>query len=419
MPDIIECEEFQELSVGVSVLLKDGELRIDERITRSGYLTATMRGGQITLRATKYVGTIPLTRNLSVRVRPRASISNLSYMLVRSGVIPTAVSGFSRGYMPKFTGAENVEKVYGRSLVEGVRLISKRGFMKEYIQPSNPAPWRGRLLASDTVRKHAAKGIHYKHEFYHSMLSPSTIENIALKAALIQVKRWFVRNEQSSPIVREVNSLLHDLWPVTTWQGRRSDLVTRLSQRIRTLSPQLSHYRDPLWVAFLILQSVLPDVGADGFVRLDSLIIDVSIVFEAFLRRELADRLRSHGYVVEDGNKEPGRFFADTDLFTVQPDIIIRKDGRVVGLLDAKYKPNPKEHDRYEVLSFMDAMGVRIGGFICPFDGVGNSRYLGITESGKQMFSLRYDLAASDPDAESDRFAENVVRMVEGSHEFL
>ena len=419
MPEIIECDEFEDLSVRVSALLEDGEIRLNERIASRGYLSATMKRGQISLRATKFIGTIPLTRDISVRIKPRATIANLSYMLVRSGVIPTAVSGFSRGYMPRFVSAGNVEKVYGRSLVNGSKVIAKRGFMKEYMRPDNAAPWRGRLLASDTIKKHASKGIRYRHEFDHSTLSPSTLENMALKAALMQVLAWYATNERRNPIIQEINALLHNLWPVAHWDGRRSDFVSRLSLKIRTLSPRLPHYRDPLWSGFVILQSVLPEVSLEGYVRLDSLIIDVSAVFEAFLRCELSDRLWRRGYWVKDGKREPGRLFADGRLYTVHPDIVIRKGEKIVGLLDAKYKPNPKEQDRYEVLSFMDAMGVSLGGFVCPAEGDESSRYLGTTKSGKQLFSLRYDLSASDPDAESDRFAENAVRMIEGSRQFL
>lgn len=256
MPEIIECEEFGELSVRVSALLEDGELRLDERITSKGYLSAAMKGGQITLRATKYVGTIPLTRDLAVRVKPRATISNLSYMLVRSGVIPTAISGFSRGYLPRFAAAENVEKIYGRSLVDGAKLIAKRGFMKEYIRPTNPSPWRGRLMASDTVRRHASKGVRYRHEFDHSTLSPSTVENIALKAALHLIKDWFQRNDRHNPIISETKALLHDLWPVSAWEGRKSDLLTQLGQKFELFhrsfcitevrfGPPLRYYKAP------------------------------------------------------------------------------------------------------------------------------------------------------------------------------
>lgn len=419
MVEIIECEEFEELSLRVSALLEDGELRLDERITSKGYLAATMKGGQITLRATKYVGTIPLTRDLSIRVKPRATIANLSYMLVRSGVIPTAVSGFSRGYFPRFTAAENAEAIYGRSLVDGVKLIARRGYMKEYIRPERSIPWRGRILASDTVRRHASKGIRYRHEFDHATLSPSIVENIAIKAALQQVLEWFKKNDKRNLIVGETKAILHGLWAVSDWQDHRSALVSQLGQRIRTLSPRLPHYRDPLWASLLILQSVLPEVGIDGFVRLDSLIVDVSTVFEAFLRKELAKRLTARGYQVEDGNLVPGPFFRDGGSYTVHPDIVIKRDGHILGLLDAKYKPDPKEQDRYEVLSFMDAMGVQVGGFVCPANGVDTSRYLGTTESGKKLFSLRYDLAAAEPDAESDRFTDNVIRMLDGNQHFL
>lgn len=418
MPEVIECREFEELSVRVSALLQDGELRLDERITTKGYLTATMRGGQIALRATRFVGTIPLTPDLAVRVVPRATIANLSYMLVRSGVIPSAISGFARGYMPRFVATDNAERIYARSLIDGVKLIARRGYMKEYLTPKHQAPWRGRLLASDTVRKHASKGIRYRHEFEQNVLTPSTVENIALKLALKQVIDWLAENDRRNAMLSEARGMYRDMWHISDWDGAKSDLVRQLSRKIHTLSPRLPHYRDPLWSAYLILQSVLPELSFDGFVRLDSLIIDVSKVFEAFLRRELAVRLAVHGYHVQDGNNAPRPFFRDGGVYSVHPDMIIRRGDEVVAVLDAKYKPEPKESDRYEVLSFMDAMPVNLGGFVCPADGVDASRFLGTTASGKEMVLLRYDLAADDPDVEADRFAANVLRMIEGAHDY-
>lgn len=418
MPEIIECGEFEELSVRVSALLQDGELKLDERITSKGYLNASMRGGQIALRATRFVGTIPLTPELSVRVVPRATISNLSYMLVRSGVIPSAISGFARGYLPRFVATDNAERIYARSLLDGVKLIALRGYMKEYLPPKHQGPWRGRLLASDTVRKFASKGIRYRHEFEQNVLTPSTIENIALKTALKQVIDWHSENDRRNPMLAEASGLYRDMWHISDWDGGTSDLVGQLSRKIHTLSPRVSHYRDPLWSAYLILQSVLPELSFDGFVRLDSLIIDVSKVFEAFLRRELAVRLSENGYRVLDGNHAPRPFFRDSGIYTVHPDMIILRGDDVVAVLDAKYKPEPKESDRYEVLSFMDAMPVDLGGFVCPADGIDTSRFLGTTASGKEMVLFRYDLAAADPDAEADRFSNNVLKMIIGDHEY-
>ena len=194
--EIIECEEFKELSLRLSSLMENGELNIDERIASKGYFAATMSGGQIALRTTRFVGTIPVTPNLAIRVTPRASITNLSYMLVRSGVIPTAISGFSRGYLPRFVSTANVEKVYGRSLVDGTKSIAKRGFIKSYVKNAKAPPWRGRFMATETVKLHASKGVKYRHEFDHSTLSASVIENISLKIALKQVRSWHVTNDK-------------------------------------------------------------------------------------------------------------------------------------------------------------------------------------------------------------------------------
>lgn len=418
MVEIIDCEEFDEINLRVSALLDGDELRLDERITSKGYLTATMKAGQISLKATRFVGTIPLTESVSVRVKPRASIANLSYMLVRSGVAPSAIVGFSRGYMPRFVAAESVEKIYGRSLVDGAKLVARRGFAKEYLKPPRPAPWRGRLLASETVRRHAAKGVMYRHEFDQSVLSPSTIENMAIKAALITVRDWHKRNDRRNPIVGEASGLLHDLSAVEEWTARRSSLVSQLARKLQAIPVHLTHYRDPLWAAFLILQSVLPEVSHDGYVRLDSLIVDVSKVFEAFVRRELAIRLAAQSYEIEDGWKSPRPLLQDADDFSVHPDIIIRRGADVVALIDAKYKPDPKEQDRYEVISFMDAMGVTVGGFVCPTSGADTTRYLGTTATGKKLYSFRYDLAADNPDAEADKFAANVLKMINGSVDF-
>jgi len=153
--------------------------------------------------------------------------------------------------------------------------------------------------------------------------------------------------------------------------------------------------------------------------NLDSLIVDVSQVFEAYLRRELAERLSRQGFKIFDGWKKPRRFFTDGGGFSVHPDIIIERDNAVVAILDAKYKPDVSEQDRYEVLSFMDVMGVDVGGFVCPTRDGEMSRFMGTTTSGKRLSNLRFDLAAADPGIEADRFAENVCRLIQGRQDFL
>jgi len=417
--EILECEEFSEVRVRVSALMRDGELTVDPRISSKGYLTATFKEGQLVLRTTKFVGLIPLTSDVSVRVKPRATISNLAYMLTRSQKAPTAISGFSRGYSSRFVRADNVERLFGPTLISSSAAIARRGLVKRYERPDITAPWRGRFLASDTVRKHASKGVHFRHEFEQSVLTPATLDNFAIQEALKRVVGWYQINDRKSPLLTDARKALSLFRNVGEYTAGSAELSRHLKKMLSNKFNIRQDYADALWAAYAILEQSIPDVGQNGEFKLDSLIVDVSEIFEAYLRRELASQLGSKGYKVQDGWKRPHPFFADGGAYSVHPDMIIRKDDRVVAILDAKYKPDVSEQDRYEVLSFMDVMKIDVGGFVCPSQGVDGSRLMGVTASGKRLHNFRFDLAADDPAQEARKFAENVERMIGGRQDFL
>lgn len=419
MPEIIECEEFSEISVRLASLMQDGELTIDPRIAQKGYLSAAFKAGQVILRTTKFVGMIPLTSDVSVRVRPRASIKNLAYMLGRSQKAPTAISGFTRGYGSKFVRADDVERLFGASLVADAKAIIRRGLIKRYHRPLIRSPWKGRFLVSETVRRHASKGINFRHEFDQNVLMTATIDNIAVREALKKIVSWHRKNDPRSPTLTEAIIALANFSSVGEWPDSLPNLVyslrTHLAGRVRLRAD----YANALWCSYAILDGSIPDVENDGTPNLDSLILDVSEVFEAYLRRELSERLGRKGYKVYDGWKRPKNFFVDGGRFSVHPDMIIMRDGSVVAVLDAKYKPDVSEQDRYEVLSFMEVMQVDIGGFVCPARDQETSRHLGVMASGKRMNMLRFDLASKDPLAEVEKFSINVERMIEQRTDFL
>lgn len=412
MAEIIDCEEFNEISVRLSSLMQDGELQIDPRIAQKGYLSAAFKGGQVILRTTKFVGMIPLAKDVSVRVRPRASITNLAFMLSRSQKAPTAISGFARGYTSKFVGTNDVERLFGKSLVDDANAIVRRGLIKRYHRPLVNAPWKGRFLVSETVRKHAAKGINFRHEFDQSILTTATIDNIALREALKRVIKWYREFDRQSQTLAEANKIISNFANVSEWTDSTASLVYALKGHLAGRGNIRSDYSNALWSSYAILDGCIPDVGNEGTLRMDSLILDVSEVFEAYLRRELSERLRLKGFKVYDGWKKPQNFFTDSNRYSVHPDMIVVRDGKIVAILDAKYKPDVSEQDRYEVLSFMDVMKVDVGGFVCPARDQEKSRPIGLMASGKQMTMLRFDLAANNPSEEADKFASNVEKMI-------
>ena len=418
--DVIECEEFGAIQISVNHLLVDGEIKIDSRTSGRGFINIALSNGQVVFRADRHIGLIPINENLAIHVHPRTKISNIAHMLIKSGVIPIALPDYSRGYMPRFETGENVERIYYKSLMDGIQRVITRGLLKSYSKVDNPPAWRGRLLVSETINRYTAKGIQYRKEFDFNTLSVATIENIALKEALIHIRAWLkTNNPRNSTTTEDVARLLLALETVPRWNSSIAYLITEIGWRVPLLPVHFGYYRDPLWTAYLLLQSKLPDLSSDGFISLDSLIIDVSKVFEAYVRRILFERSASRGWVIRDGNLKPAKFFIDEGAYEVRPDIVITQGNTALAILDMKYKQEPKESDRYEVLSFMDVLGVSIGGFICPQKENNISRYMGETKGGKKLSLFRFDLSVIEIDAECNRLFDNICRMIDGNHQYM
>lgn len=416
--EIIECEEFEAIELGIDRLLVEGEIALDHRIVEKGYLNFSLSKGRAVFRADKHVGLIPLNDTVAIRVRPRSAVANLAHMIVKSGQAPFAIPNFSRGYFPNFESGPNVERIYCSPMVTSAERVVGGGMMKSYVSVVNPPPWRGRLMVSDTIKRYRARNIRYKGEFEFNTLSYSGPENLAIKHALKIVRGWLATNDKKNPLIQRADVALAGMQGVPDFEGRLGPLLQDLARSASHLPSQYLYYRDALWTAYLILQGQVPDLQAEGFVTLDSMIVDMSKVFEHYVRRILIDRAAEHGWRIVNGEDVHLPFFTDGGDWHVQPDIVIYEGKTARAVLDAKYKPEIKETDRYEVLSFMDALGVERGGFICPQKTGASSRYLGVTTGGKILSTLRIDLAAADLEAEADRLVGNVVRLIGGDHKY-
>ncbi len=418
MIEVIECEEFGEIGLGIDRLLVNGEIKLDSRIVERGFLSISLVKGQVKLRADKHVGLIPLNEHVAIRVKPRASVANIAHMIVKSGEAPFAIPDFARGYMPNFEVGKNVERIYCGSLVSGLERVVAGGLMKSYVQVADPPPWRGRLLVSDTIKRHRSRNVRYRGEFDYWTLSYAGPENVALKHAGKHVRDWLAVNDRKGPLLPLINAVLTFMEPVPDFDGRLGPLLQDVAHSAGRLSSHQAYYRDPLWTAYVILQGKVPDPAADGFVTLDSLIVDLSRVFEAYVRQLLIDRTGPLGWRIENGDKVNYPFFADGKDYRVKPDIVVVKDGHPIAIVDAKYKLDPKESDRYEVLAFMDALGVSRGGFVLPSRPESASHYMGVTAGGKMLSDIRFDLAAADIEAEADRLVANLVKLVDGAGDY-
>ena len=422
--DVYEVKEHEEIGIPLERLIVGGEFALDERIEKKGYLTVAIAQGRLQLKTTRFVGLIPLNEGVAVKVIPKATIRNLSKMIVKSGTLPTVLEGFSRGYRPNFELSEKAVEIYHESLLSTARNIVSRGLMKGYIQIANPPKWRGRMLVSDTVNRFVAKGIRYDGVFDFRTLSFDILENRAIKAAINDVVEWLKKRPAKETGVKlgTANEILAAFTSVSDAGVRRDNLLASIPKMAKSLPLHMQFYSEPLWTAYAILQGSIPDVKEHGYIAMDSMIVNVSEVFESYARKAIEERAENQKLRVTDGNLRVNqrRFFSDGDeQYNVMPDIIVERGDDVVAVLDVKYKPSVREQDRYQLLAFMEATGANFSAFVCPRTSDAEpSRFLGRTAGGRNMGIIRFDLGVDDLVAEEDRLFRNTMRLVEGSYDF-
>lgn len=408
---VIECLEFDNVEISVSDLLRNDTI-LNPEISERGYLNVRLRKGKVVLTCDRHVGLIPLSESTSISIRPRFPLRNLAEMIALSGVRTNVIENFGRGHAPSFVEIGVPPLALATSLVSGAEAIAHSGLRKEYINIASPQPFRGRLQISSTVRQHRAKGKNYSASFEQTELSAATWANIAIKAALSELLTVGVRANpaRARQVLDRAKVTKNFFASVPDYQGRKSDLVFELLRELPRISDHVSSYRKPMWAALMLLQSRIPSLERKGFVPLDSLIVDMADLFETFVRTQLQMNLKSFGYRVVDGNREPGKLFVGPSSTPVTPDIIVIKDGSPAAVFDTKYKPSLKANDRYQVISYMEAYGVSKGGLILPLVTTKMSRLLGTTIGGKELSELRLDL--SDDIMVAGREVANDVRAI-------
>jgi 5-methylcytosine-specific restriction enzyme subunit McrC len=133
-----------------------------------------------------------------------------------------------------------------------------------------------------------------------------------------------------------------------------------IASYVKHLPVQHEAYVDALMLAHLIVYDLgLSIRQTGGAAILPSILIDMAVVFEEYVRRVLAEGLSIDPTIlVKDGNKagEGGAKLSLYDPLKIgknnpdaTPDIVVEKNGVPVLVIDAKYKPAPKMPDRSDV----------------------------------------------------------------------
>lgn len=408
---VYPCQEYGTARVPFSVLMKDGELEVYPQVAK--YFDVNYQQGVLALRATRYVGYIPISDHVAINVEPRASIGNLLWMVWRSGVPLANIRGFIRRYQERPDTIDKPEELYAGAFVEALKEASVAGTLRRYERRVSDVVRRGRLLLGPTISRFRSRGNKFRHVFELSDFTTDIPENRLIKSVAEQlVAHLFAAGSNDDlEAAQQLTLLLEPFSLVNRLGGDPNRMAASVERLVRGLPRTHAFYEPILWLCFLILTRSGLAMESVGRVLFDSIIIDVAKVFEHYVRKVCVENEKTYfgnGRILS-GADRPIVLFPTTGKFHTEPDIYVSVGGKPVAVADVKYKPEPKREDRYELLAFCEAAQVKRSAFICPL--VGDTppfASYGKTAGGISVDVVRFNLAAQDMEREETVFLGNL-----------
>lgn len=427
VPVVYRVKEHELADVPLPDLLDgEGKLRLNPDVESSDYFTIQLSKGKLRLQARGYVGLIPLNERVSIDVIPRTPVKNLLHLLsvARQPVTPLSEE---RGYKTEPQWSDSLLDIYAHTLIARLEEIATQGLLREYERRTEVTSFpRGRILATETARLHG-RGLTHRVATARFERSADNAANRCLKYAL-----WFLARmlRKETPLKGERRRLLDRAAPLYEVLGAvqldhslgfLQDSVVLGTAKLPSLR---SYYRSALDLATAIIQ--LHGVQLEsrvGAIKLPSMVLDMSNLFEHYLRNTLAGQARERGWEqrVLDGNGGVKTLlFDDKPSPKATPDIVIRDQGSESFplLIEVKNVPvagfHSKRHEIEQALTY--GLTYRCNQVVLAHPRRSPESFHGLRLQGRigelSLYQYVFDLAANPIAQEEERFVAAMEEIV-------
>jgi 5-methylcytosine-specific restriction enzyme subunit McrC len=241
---------------------------------------------------------------------------------------------------------------------------------------------RGRLRETEQLHRH--HGLPVPLEIRHDEFTVDIAENQILRTACERILRVPGVDAESSLRLRRLLRDFNDVTPldrrdpVPIWEP------TRLNAR----------YHTALRLAELVIRATSVEEGTGG-VTVNGFLLDMPKLFEDFVTVALREALvAAYGGRVDD--QDPHQF-DEAGQILLRPDIVWKRRGTALAVVDAKYKaekptgyPNA---DLYQLLAYCTVLGLRRGHLVYA-KGSGEPAHHVVRRSGIEIVCHAIDLEA-------------------------
>lgn len=395
---IYPCKEFEPVEVPLDQIVVGGKIQLYPESEK--YFDLDYRAGLLVVAPKSYIGLIPLNDRIAIHVRPRFPIENVFYLIKKASATLRFIDGHVRSYSS--TGAENFDPLaeLANKFVIASESLLRSGLLRKYETSKFPDPFSGTLDMTETITAFRSKGILYKHSWSSDELTDDIEENRLIKYALVRViglliERNDVASQKALKILRQVHREFDN---VSNFVPDPALTELRVASLIKRLPYQHRNYTQLIWLAFLIAARRGLLIESLGTLNVDTFVVNLADIFEDYVRNIISEHfhLKNEGFSVKNGNKDQISLFRNDNTYKVKPDIYIHQNKLGVAVIDAKYKPSIKAADRYEVISFCEALQVKRAIVVSPRVDENRTDFLGTTPGGIEFWHTRISLAPND-----------------------
>lgn len=208
---------------------------------------------------------------------------------------------------------------------------------------------RGRIDVVEQLRRRP--GVDLPIALRYSEFDADVPENQVLLAAADLLRRLPIRAPR---VRRDLRRVLDSLQPVTLRHFQPSQVPdvrwTRLNE----------HYRPAVELARLLLRLRGPEPDS-GSTRTPSLVIDMPMLFEEFVRTAVREALGATESQMPSGARSPRIVLDERGTVRLEPDLTFWVEGRCLAVADVKYKRDSgpgRNADLYQLLAYATATGL-------------------------------------------------------------
>jgi 5-methylcytosine-specific restriction endonuclease McrBC regulatory subunit McrC len=312
-----------------------------------------------------YVGILPLTPDYGLQILPKSGLTNLTYMLYRSGLLNRSLETPFDQTVPYQVPEDDLESFFEgliHSFLRALDIIKAWGLMREGILvDQHTAAIRGKInylgWARDIPR---SGGLPVPQRVFSPQID--NLPNRVLRRCLEYLAQSPLKYVKQT----EVLGRLEYFGQIPSPRISAEELAELEQQLEAGRFPAGRYYYLPaLNLALLILRGAGLALGDDHDVTFKPILINTAIMFEKYVRAICQEAAQGYDAHVEDGKQSPLPFYKESPApVNVQPDILVRRGGNTLIVMDVKYKFAPTAQDHYQMWAYMHAHQVMRGGFI-------------------------------------------------------